>query len=105
MDKIFEEIEVMLGYERVFLLQMISNVVVELTLDAAAELDHDFLQHLEAFNMHPTKVEAHVKALITLSKWRAATSKEGTHIIAVWIDQLLAKSEEIFFKWWKKRQL
>ena len=59
-----------------FLLQTIANVaveltpdvVVELTLDAAAELAHDLLQRLEAFNMHPTKVGAHVKALITLCK-------------------------------------
>jgi len=40
-------------------------------------------------------VGAHVKALITLCKRQAATSEEGTHIIAVWVDQLLAKSEEI----------
>jgi condensin-2 complex subunit D3 len=98
MDNNFKETEAMsVGWaaDRVFLLQTISNVAVELSPDAAAELAHDLLQRLEAFNMHPTEVGAHVKALITLCKRQAATSEEGTHIIAVWVDQLLAKSEEI----------
>lgn len=98
MDNNFEETEAMsVGWaaDRVFLLQTISNVAVELTPDAAAELAHDLLKRLEAFNMHPTEVGAHVKALITLCKRQAATSEEGTHIIVVWVDELLAKSEEI----------
>eukprot|EP01018_Ginkgo_biloba_P014838 Gb_33189 [translate_table: standard] len=98
MNDSFEETEFMsVGWaaDRVFLLQTISSVAVELPPDAAAELAHDLLERLEAFNMHPTEVGAHVKALITLCKRKAATSEEGNRLIIVWVDQLLSKAEEI----------
>ncbi|KAH9315030.1 hypothetical protein KI387_023657, partial [Taxus chinensis] len=98
MDSNFEETEAMsIGWatDRVFLLQTISNVAVVLIPDAAAELAHDLLIRVEAFNMHPTEVGAHVKALIVLCKRQAVSEEEGNQIISAWVDQLLAKAEEI----------
>lgn len=42
--------------DRVFLLQTISNVSVELPAEPAADLAHNLLTHLEQFNMHSTEV-------------------------------------------------
>lgn len=94
----FQETEAMsIGWaiDRVFLLQTISNVAVVLIPDAAAELAHDLLIRVEAFNMHPREVDAHVKALITLCKRQASSEEEGNQIISAWVGQLLSKAEEI----------
>jgi len=42
--------------DRVFLLQTISNVSVELPTDPAADLAHNLLKRVEKFNMHATEV-------------------------------------------------
>lgn len=42
--------------DRVFLLQTISNVALELPHEPAAELAHNLLQRIEGFNMHSTEV-------------------------------------------------
>lgn len=42
--------------DRVFLLQTISNVSVELPPEPAADLAHNLLQRIEKFDMHPTEV-------------------------------------------------
>lgn len=42
--------------DRVFLLQSIANVAMELPPEPAAELAQDFLKRLEGFNMHTTEV-------------------------------------------------
>lgn len=42
--------------DRIFLLQTISNVSVELPSGAAADLAHNLLKRLEEFNMEPTEV-------------------------------------------------
>jgi len=42
--------------DRVFLLQTISNVSVELPPEPAADLAHNLLKRVEAFNMHLTEV-------------------------------------------------
>jgi condensin-2 complex subunit D3 len=52
--------------DRVFLLQTISNVSVELPVEPAAELAHNLLKRVEKFNMHSTEVIVLIK-LITKS--------------------------------------
>ena len=42
--------------DRVFLLQTISNVSVELSPESAADLAHNLLKRIEEFNMHSTEV-------------------------------------------------
>lgn len=42
--------------DRVYLLQTISNVSVELPPEPAADLAHNLLKQIEGFNMHPTEV-------------------------------------------------
>lgn len=42
--------------DRVFLLQTISNVSMDLPPEPAADLAQNFLKRLEGFNMHPTEV-------------------------------------------------
>lgn len=42
--------------DRVFLLQTISNVAVELPPEAAADLAHNLLKRVQEFNMHSTEV-------------------------------------------------
>jgi len=42
--------------DRVFLLQTISNVSVELPPEPAADLAHNLLKRIEEFNMHSTEV-------------------------------------------------
>ncbi|KAG6756965.1 hypothetical protein POTOM_037264 [Populus tomentosa] len=46
--------------DRVFLLQTISNVSVELPPEPAAELAHNLLLRIEEFSMHSTEISKHV---------------------------------------------
>ena len=54
--------------DRVCLRKQFPNVAVELPPEPAAVLAHNLLTRIEEFNMHSTEVNAHVKALRTLSK-------------------------------------
>ncbi|XP_058083517.1 uncharacterized protein LOC131231370 [Magnolia sinica] len=78
--------------DRVFLLQTISNVSVELPSEPAAELAHDLLQRIEEFNMHSAEVNAHVKALRTICKQKATNSEEGDSLVLKWVHQLISKA-------------
>ncbi|KAL2464058.1 hypothetical protein Fot_52014 [Forsythia ovata] len=81
--------------DRVFLLQTISNVSVELPPEPAADLAHNFLKRLEEFNMHSTEVSAHVKALKTLCKRKALNSEEADSLVMKWVHQLLSKASQV----------
>ncbi|CAA2983192.1 condensin-2 complex subunit D3 [Olea europaea subsp. europaea] len=81
--------------DRVFLLQTISNVSVELPPEPAADLAHNFLKRLEEFNMHTTEVNAHVKALKTLCKRKALHSEEADSLVIKWVQQLLSKASQV----------
>ncbi|KAF3774527.1 Condensin-2 complex subunit D3 [Nymphaea thermarum] len=85
--------------DRVFLLQTISNVALELPPEAAANLAHDLLSRLEAFDMHPTEVDAHVQALTTLCKRKSVNSTEGDMLVSKWVEQLLAKALTLLEKY------
>ncbi|KAH0872882.1 hypothetical protein HID58_070244 [Brassica napus] len=52
--------------DRVFLLQTISNVSLQLPPEPAADLADNLLKKIEKFNLHSAEVDAHVKALKTL---------------------------------------
>ncbi|CAN6468839.1 unnamed protein product [Victoria cruziana] len=78
--------------DRVFLLQTISNVALELPSEAAADLAHNLLSRLEAFDMHLTEVDAHVQALTTLCKRKSVNSAEGDTLVSKWVEQLLSKA-------------
>ncbi|XP_014499034.1 condensin-2 complex subunit D3 [Vigna radiata var. radiata] len=84
--------------DRVFLLQTISNVSVELPPEPAADLAHNLLKRVQAFNMHSTEVDAHLKALKTLCKRKASNLEEAESLILKWIDQVLARSSGIIEK-------
>ncbi|KAF5176279.1 condensin-2 complex subunit D3 [Thalictrum thalictroides] len=81
--------------DRVYLLQTISNVSVELPPEPAAELAHNLLKRLEEFTMHSTEVNAHVKALRTLCKRKALSPEEGDTLVLKWVNQLLSKALRI----------
>ncbi|XP_068662249.1 condensin-2 complex subunit CAP-D3 [Aristolochia californica] len=81
--------------DRVFLLQTISNVSVELPPEPAADLAQNLLQRIEGFNMHSTEVGAHVKTLRTLCKRKAAISEKGDNLVVKCVDRLLSKALEI----------
>ncbi|XP_031114102.1 condensin-2 complex subunit D3 isoform X2 [Ipomoea triloba] len=81
--------------DRVFLLQTISNVSVELPAEPAADLAHNLLTRLEQFNMHSTEVDAHVKALRTLCKRKALSPEEADSLVTKWVHQLLSKVSKI----------
>ncbi|KAK2645835.1 hypothetical protein Ddye_021030 [Dipteronia dyeriana] len=81
--------------DRVFLLQTISNVSVELPPEPAADLAHNLLNRVEGFDMHPTEVNAHVKALRTLCKRKATNPEEADMLVLKWIHQLLSKASQI----------
>ncbi|EFJ24795.1 hypothetical protein SELMODRAFT_149363 [Selaginella moellendorffii] len=80
---------------RVHLLQTIANVATELPADAATDLADELLKHLEDFNMHPVEVGAHVNALTTLCRRKAASEDEGEELVTEWARQLLEKAEAI----------
>ncbi|XP_038874592.1 condensin-2 complex subunit D3 isoform X2 [Benincasa hispida] len=88
--------------DRVFLLQTISNVSVELPPEPAAELAHELLKRVEEFNMHSTEVNAHVKTLKTLCKRKAVQSTEADALILKWVNQLLSKAFHILEKYISK---
>ncbi|KAK0607776.1 hypothetical protein LWI29_020360 [Acer saccharum] len=85
--------------DRVFLLQTISNVSVELPPEPAADLAHNLLKRVEGFDMHPTEVNAHVKALRTLCKRKATNPEEADTLVLKWIHQLLSKASQILEKY------
>ncbi|KAK3189568.1 hypothetical protein Dsin_029129 [Dipteronia sinensis] len=88
--------------DRVFLLQTISNVSVELPPEPAADLAHNLLKRVEGFDMHPTEVNAHVKALRTLCKRKATNPEEADMLVLKWIHQLLSKASQILEKYISK---
>ncbi|TKY72597.1 Condensin-2 complex subunit D3 [Spatholobus suberectus] len=84
--------------DRVFLLQTISNVSVELPSEPAADLAHNLLKRVEEFNMHSTEVDAHLKALKTLCKRKASNLKEAEALVLKWVHQVLSRASEIIEK-------
>ncbi|KAF2289167.1 hypothetical protein GH714_029203 [Hevea brasiliensis] len=85
--------------DRVFLLQTISNVSVELPPESAADLAHNLLKRIEEFNMHSTEVSAHVKALKTLCKRKALDPDEADALVMKWVQQVLSKASKILEKY------
>ncbi|XP_051125725.1 uncharacterized protein LOC127247761 [Andrographis paniculata] len=81
--------------DRVYLLQTISNVSMVLPPEPAAELAQNFLSRLEAFNMHSTEVNAHVKALKTLCMRKALNPEEADMLVMRWVNQLLSKASQV----------
>ncbi|CAK9145584.1 unnamed protein product [Ilex paraguariensis] len=81
--------------DRVFLLQTISNVSVELPPEPAADLAHNLLKRIEEFDMHATEVNAHVRALRTLCKRKALNPEEANSLVMKWVGQLLSKATGI----------
>ncbi|KAL5983741.1 hypothetical protein ACLOJK_017832 [Asimina triloba] len=81
--------------DRVFLLQTIANISVELPSEPAAELAHDLLKRIEEFNMHSAEVNAHVKALRTICKQKAVNPEEGDSLVSKWVNQLLSQAQRI----------
>ncbi|KAA8527448.1 hypothetical protein F0562_034837 [Nyssa sinensis] len=88
--------------DRVFLLQTISNVSVELPSEPAADVAHNLLKRIEEFNMHSTEVNAHVKALRTLCKRKALNPKEADALVMKWAQQLLSKAFQILEQYMSK---
>ncbi|XAR57077.1 hypothetical protein NMG60_11025093 [Bertholletia excelsa] len=80
--------------DRVFLLQTISNVSVDLPPEPAADLAHNLLKRIEKFNMDFSEVNAHVKALRTLCKRKALNPEEAEGLIMKWVNQLLSKASQ-----------
>nr|XP_016460047.1 PREDICTED: LOW QUALITY PROTEIN: condensin-2 complex subunit D3-like [Nicotiana tabacum] len=81
--------------DRVYLLQTIANVSLDLPPEPAADLAHNLLQRLEEFNMHPTEVSAHLNALKTLCKRKALNPQEADCLVMKWVNQLLSKASRI----------
>ncbi|KAM0962714.1 uncharacterized protein LOC126606320 [Malus sylvestris] len=85
--------------DRVFLLQTISNVSVELPSELAADLAHNMLKRIHEFNMHSTEVNAHVKALRTLCKRKASNPVEADALVEKWVDRLITEASTILEKY------
>ncbi|KAK8671139.1 hypothetical protein V6N13_037744 [Hibiscus sabdariffa] len=85
--------------DRVFLLQTISNVSIELPAEPAADLAHNLLKRVEKFDMHSTEVNAHVKALRTLCKLKSSNPEEADQLVLRWGHQLLSKAYGILEKY------
>ncbi|XVE65605.1 hypothetical protein DITRI_Ditri08aG0013700 [Diplodiscus trichospermus] len=85
--------------DRVFLLQTISNVSVELPAEPAADLAYNLLKRVEKFSMHSTEVNAHVKALRTLCKRKTVNLEEADQLVLKWLQLLLSKACEILEKY------
>ncbi|GLT79389.1 hypothetical protein SLA2020_508800 [Shorea laevis] len=81
--------------DRVFLLQTIANVSVELPPEPASELASNLLKRIKEFGMHSTEVNAHVKALRTLCKRKAVSSEEADMLVNKWVKQLLSQASDI----------
>ncbi|XP_061370588.1 uncharacterized protein LOC133313254 [Gastrolobium bilobum] len=84
--------------DRVFLLQTISNVSVELPPEPAADLAHNLLKRVGEFNMHSTEVDAHLKALKTLCKRKASNLPEAEALVLRWVHQVLSRGSKIIEK-------
>ncbi|KAH1209126.1 Condensin-2 complex subunit D3 [Glycine max] len=84
--------------DRVFLLQTISNVSVELPPEPAADLAHNLLKRVLQFNMHSTEVDAHLKALKTLCKRKASNLEEAEALVLKWFHQVLSRASGIIEK-------
>ncbi|KAK3435758.1 hypothetical protein EUGRSUZ_C00460 [Eucalyptus grandis] len=85
--------------DRVFLLQTMSNISLELPPDPAADLAHNLLKRIEGFDMHPTEVNAHVKVLRTVCKQKALSAVEADALILRWVRQLLSKATQVIEKY------
>ncbi|WCJ23486.1 Condensin-2 complex subunit CAP-D3 [Euphorbia peplus] len=85
--------------DRVFLLQTISNVSVELPPESAADLAHNLLQRIEEFDMHFTEVNAHVKTLRSLCKRKAMNPEEADGLVIKWVHQVLSRACKILDKY------
>lgn len=85
--------------DRVFLLQTISYVSVELPAELAADLAHNMLKRIEEFNMHSTEVNAHVKALRTLCKQKSVNIEEAGILVMKWAERLISKASKILEKY------
>ncbi|XP_065863666.1 uncharacterized protein [Euphorbia lathyris] len=85
--------------DRVFLLQTISNVSVELPPESAADLAHNLLKRIEEFDMHFTEVNAHIKTLRTLCKRKASNPEEADGLVVKWVHQVLSKASKILDKY------
>ncbi|KAG0474115.1 hypothetical protein HPP92_015972 [Vanilla planifolia] len=88
--------------DRVCLLQTIANVSLLLPPVDASDLAADLLKRIEEFNMHLTEVDAHVKALSTLCKQKAASSQEGEELIRKWVQQLLSGAHNVLESYMSK---
>ncbi|KAF5738722.1 Condensin-2 complex subunit D3 isoform 1 [Tripterygium wilfordii] len=95
MDEDIESTSVAWTGDRVFLLQTISNVSMEMRPEPAADLAHNLLMRIEDFNMHSTEVNAHVKALRTLCNRKASSPEEAERLVMKWVHQLLSKASQI----------
>ncbi|KAG2263362.1 hypothetical protein Bca4012_014413 [Brassica carinata] len=85
--------------DRVFLLQTISNVSLQLPPEPAADLADNFLKKIEKFNLHSAEVDAHVKALKTLCVKKACIPEESDVIVKKWVQQVLAKASKVTEKY------
>ncbi|KAL3744310.1 hypothetical protein ACJRO7_013555 [Eucalyptus globulus] len=85
--------------DRVFLLQTMSNISLELPPDPAADLAHNLLKRIEGFDMRPTEVNAHVKVLRTVCKQKALSAAEADALILRWVRQLLSKATQVIGKY------
>ncbi|XP_009136728.1 condensin-2 complex subunit D3 [Brassica rapa] len=85
--------------DRVFLLQTISNVSLQLPPDPAADLADNLLKKIEKFNLHSAEVDAHVKALKTLCVKKARIPEESDMLVKKWVEQVLSKASKVTEKY------
>ncbi|KAI4364441.1 hypothetical protein MLD38_020533 [Melastoma candidum] len=76
----------------VYLLQTIANVSLELSPEAAADMAQNLLRRIEEFNLLPTEVNAHIKALARICRRKALSTEEGDILMLKWIKQVMAKA-------------
>ncbi|KAK4742661.1 hypothetical protein SAY87_000662 [Trapa incisa] len=95
----FESHSISWADDRVFLLQTISNVSLELPSGPAADLAQKLLKRIEGFNMHSTEIKAHVKALTTLCKQKASSQEEADALVQKWVQQLLLEASRVLEKY------
>ncbi|CAH8391940.1 unnamed protein product [Eruca vesicaria subsp. sativa] len=85
--------------DRVFLLQTISNVSLQLPPEPAADLADNLLKKIEKFNLHSAEVDAHVKALKTLCVRKASIPEESDVFVKKWVEQVLSKASKVTEKY------
>ncbi|KAL0762572.1 hypothetical protein Bca101_078723 [Brassica carinata] len=85
--------------DRVFLLQTISNVSLQLPPEPAADLADNLLKKIEKFNLHSAEVDAHVKALKTLCVKKARIPEESDVLVKKWVEQVLSKASKVTEKY------